>query len=194
MKVAVIDYGAGNVKSVSIALDRLGVANVLTDDPQQIRSASHVIFPGQGTAGKAMQKLKSKELDRLLPTLKQPVLGICLGLQLLFEHTDEGFVAGLGIIKGQVKRFEGALKIPQMGWNQLTSLNGPLFEGIASGTYMYLVHSYYAPIVPETTGVAFYGLDYSVAVQKDNFYGAQFHPEKSGKAGRCLLQNFLKLR
>jgi len=194
MKVAVIDYGAGNVKSVSIALDRLGVANVLTDDPQQIRSASHVIFPGQGTAGKAMQKLKSKELDRLLPTLKQPVLGICLGLQLLFEHTDEGFVAGLGIIKGQVKRFEGALKIPQMGWNQLTSLNGPLFEGIASGTYMYLVHSYYAPIVPETTGVAFYGLDYSVAVQKDNFYGVQFHPEKSGKAGRCLLQNFLKLR
>jgi len=194
MKVAVIDYGAGNVKSVSIALDRLGVANVLTDDPQQIRSASHVIFPGQGTAGKAMQKLKSKELDRLLPSLKQPVLGICLGLQLLFEHTDEGFVAGLGIIKGQVKRFEGALKIPQMGWNQLTSLNGPLFEGIASGTYMYLVHSYYAPIVPETTGVAFYGLDYSVAVQKDNFYGVQFHPEKSGKAGRCLLQNFLKLR
>jgi len=194
MKVAVIDYGAGNVKSVSIALDRLGVANVLTDDPQQIRSASHVIFPGQGTAGMAMQKLKSKELDRLLPTLKQPVLGICLGLQLLFEHTDEGFVAGLGIIKGQVKRFEGALKIPQMGWNQLTSLNGPLFEGIASGTYMYLVHSYYAPIVPETTGVAFYGLDYSVAVQKDNFYGVQFHPEKSGKGGRCLLQNFLKLR
>ena len=194
MKVAVIDYGAGNVKSVSIALDRLGVANVLTDDPQQIRSASHVIFPGQGTAGKAMQKLKSKELDRLLSSLKQPVLGICLGLQLLFKHTDEGFVAGLGIIKGQVKRFEGALKIPQMGWNQLTSLNGPLFEGIASGTYMYLVHSYYAPIVPETTGVAFYGLDYSVAVQKDNFYGVQFHPEKSGKAGRCLLQNFLKLR
>jgi len=193
MRVAVIDYGAGNVKSVLIALERLGVSGFLTADAAAIQAADRVVFPGQGTAAMALEKLKASGLDRLLLELKQPVLGICLGLQLFFDYTDEGNVQGLGLIPGRVKRFQAPLKIPQMGWNTLSGLKGPLFDGIEEGAHMYLVHSYFAPLVPETIGQATYGQPYTVAVQKNNFYGVQFHPEKSGPAGRRLLQNFLTL-
>ena len=193
MRVAVIDYGAGNVKSVLIALERLGVSGFLTADAAAIQAADRVVFPGQGTAAMALEKLKASGLDHLLLELKQPVLGICLGLQLFFDYTDEGNIQGLGLIPGRVKRFQAPLKIPQMGWNTLSGLKGSLFDGIEEGIHMYLVHSYFAPLVPETIGQATYGQPYTVAVQKNNFFGVQFHPEKSGPAGRRLLQNFLTL-
>ncbi|MBT6568183.1 MAG: imidazole glycerol phosphate synthase subunit HisH [Flavobacteriales bacterium] len=190
MKVVILDYGAGNVRSVAFALERLGVDAILTADPESITNADRVIFPGQGEARMAMQKLAASGLEQILPKLKQPVLGICLGMQLLFESTEEGNTKGLGIIPGAVKRFSSG-KIPQMGWNTLFDLQGPLFEGIHENDHMYLVHSYFAPLVAETTATAHYGLNYSVAVQKNNFVGVQFHPEKSSKAGQRLLRNFL---
>ena len=190
MSVAIIDYGAGNIQSIRFALERLGIPTMLTNDKEEIRAASHVIFPGVGEASSAMTKLQSTGLDTLIPALKQPVLGICLGMQLLFESTEEGNTKGLGIIPGAVKRFSSG-KIPQMGWNTLFDLQGPLFEGIHENDHMYLVHSYFAPLVAETTATAHYGLNYSVAVQKNNFVGVQFHPEKSSKAGQRLLRNFL---
>ena len=192
MDVAILDYGAGNVKSVQFALERLGVTAQLTDDSEKIRSAERIIFPGQGQAAMAMKKLKEHGFDRMLPELKQPVLGICLGMQLLFEQTAEGPTQGLGIIPGSIQKFTQH-KIPQMGWNRVVELKGALFQGISEGTFMYLVHSYYAPLVFETQAEADYGLRYSVAVQKNNFYGVQFHPEKSSAAGQRLLQNFLEI-
>ena len=192
MKVVILDYGAGNVKSVAFALNRLGVEGVLSHDIAEIQQADRVIFPGQGEASMAMKKLAQSGLDVLLPKLKQPVLGICLGMQLLFETTDEGPTMGLGILTGSVKRFQTG-KIPQMGWNTIHSLKGPLFKGIESDEFMYLVHSYYAPVVKETIAISNYGIDYSVAVQKDNFFGVQFHPEKSSAAGQQLLQNFIAI-
>ncbi|MGB0256550.1 MAG: imidazole glycerol phosphate synthase subunit HisH [Flavobacteriaceae bacterium] len=190
MKVAILDYGAGNVRSVAFALERLGVDATLTANPESINHADRVIFPGQGEARMAMQKLAATGLDQLIPKLKQPVLGICLGMQLLFESTEEGATRGLGIIPGAVKRFSSG-KIPQMGWNTIFDLQGPLFGGIQENDHMYLVHSYYAPLVAETTATAHYGFNYSVGVEKNNFVGVQFHPEKSSKAGQRLLQNFL---
>lgn len=191
--LAIIDYGAGNTKSLQFALERLGVNSLLTSDADQINSADKVIFPGQGAAGSAMQKLKHFGLDQLIPKLQQPVLGICLGMQLFCEHTEEGDVQGLGIVKGTVKRFSNEVKVPQMGWNSIHNLKGELFEGIRDGAYMYLVHSYFVPNSTETVANANYDGSYSVALQKDNFYGVQFHPEKSSKAGSRLLQNFLAL-
>ena len=191
--LAIIDYGAGNTKSLQFALERLGVNSLLTSDADQINSADKVIFPGQGAAGSAMQKLKHFGLDQLIPKLQQPVLGICLGMQLFCEHTEEGDVQGLGIVKGTVKRFSTEVKVPQMGWNSIHNLKGELFEGIRDGAYMYLVHSYFVQNSTETVANANYGGSYSVALQKDNFYGVQFHPEKSSKAGSRLLQNFLAL-
>lgn len=191
--LAIIDYGAGNTKSLQFALERLGVNSLLTSDADQIKSADKVIFPGQGAAGSAMQKLKHFSLDLLIPKLQQPVLGICLGMQLFCEHTEEGDVQGLEIVKGTVKRFSTEVKVPQMGWNSIHNLKGELFEGIQEGAYMYLVHSYFIPNSKETVANANYDGSYSVALQKDNFYGVQFHPEKSSKAGSRLLQNFLAL-
>ena len=191
--LAIIDYGAGNTKSLQFALERLGVNSLLTSDADQIKSADKVIFPGQGAAGSAMQNLKHFSLDLLIPKLQQPVLGICLGMQLFCEHTEEGDVQGLEIVKGTVKRFSTEVKVPQMGWNSIHNLKGELFEGIQEGAYMYLVHSYFIPNSKETVANANYDGSYSVALQKDNFYGVQFHPEKSSKVGSRLLQNFLAL-
>ena len=191
--LAIIDYGAGNTKSLQFALERLGVNSLLTSDADQIKSADKVIFPGQGAAGSAMQKLKHFSLDLLIPKLQQPVLGICLGMQLFCEHTEEGDVQGLEIVKGTVKRFSTEVKVPQMGWNSIHNLKGELFEGIQEGAYMYLVHSYFIPNSKETVANANYDGSYSVALQKENFYGVQFHPEKSSKVGSRLLQNFLAL-
>ena len=191
--VAIIDYGAGNTKSLQFALERLGASHVLTSDAEKIKHAERVIFPGQGAAGSAMNKLIDTGLDQLIPTLKQPLLGICLGMQLLCEYSEEGGVEGLGIIKGSVKRFGGTVKVPQMGWNSIHDPKSPLFEGIYEGDYMYLVHSYYVPLSKETVATSHYNGPYSVALQKANFYGVQFHPEKSSRKGQLLLQNFLKL-
>lgn len=191
--VAIIDYDAGNVRSLQFALERLGTESTLTDDPSVIEIADKVIFPGQGAAGKAMEKLKNKGLDLLIPKLTQPVLGICLGMQLLCESTEEDQAHGLGIVKGKVVRFSNRVKVPQMGWNTVSNLQSPLFKGINEGDFMYLVHSYFVPILPETIAQSDYDGAYSVAIQKDNFYGVQFHPEKSSTAGSLLLKNFLDL-
>ena len=191
--VAIIDYDAGNVRSLQFALERLGVESVLTADPQVIKVAEKVIFPGQGAAGSAMEKLQQTGLDQLIPTLQQPVLGICLGMQLLCDATQEGDVKGLGIVSGKVIRFSDHVKVPQMGWNTISKLQTTLFKGIKEEDFMYLVHSYYVPLLPETIAQSDYDGAYSVALQKDNFYGVQFHPEKSSTAGSQLLQNFLAL-
>ncbi len=191
--VAIIDYGAGNIRSVQFALERLQVKSVLTDDPELIRGAEKVIFPGQGAAESAMKKLQRNGLDLLIPQLKQPVLGICLGMQLLCECTEEGNVNGLGIIREKVVRFSNKVKVPQMGWNTISNLQSPLFKDVKEGEFMYLVHSYYVPLTQETIAQSHYDGAYSVALQKDNFYGVQFHPEKSSKGGNQILQNFLAL-
>ena len=191
--VAIIDYDAGNVRSLQFALERLGVESVLTADPQVIKVAEKVIFPGQGAAGSAMEKLQQTGLDQLIPTLQQPVLGICLGMQLLCDATEEWDVKGLGIVSGKVIRFSDQVKVPQMGWNTISILQTTLFKGIKEEDFMYLVHSYYVPLLPETIAQSDYDGAYSVALQKDNFYGVQFHPEKSSTAGSQLLQNFLAL-
>lgn len=193
MEVAIIDYGAGNIKSLQFALERLGVTGHLTADPEQIKNADKVIFPGQGAAQSAMVKLKTHGLDVIIPQLKQPVLGICLGMQLLCDYTEEGGVNGLGIIQGKVRRFSDQVKVPQMGWNTISKTQTTLFQGIKDHEFMYLVHSYFVPLLPETIAVSTYNQAYSVALQKDNFYGVQFHPEKSSKAGQQLLKNFLNL-
>ena len=191
--VAIIDYNVGNVKSLQFALERLGVKSILTNDYGLIKKSEKVIFPGQGAASTAMDKLKEVGLDKLIPNLKQPVLGICLGMQLLCENTEEGDVDGLGIIKCKVIKFSDKLKVPQMGWNKVKKLRTRLFNKINEGDYMYLVHSYFVPTINETIGQSEYGLTYSVAVQKENFFGVQFHPEKSSAAGSQLLKNFLEL-
>ena len=191
--VAIIDYNVGNVKSLQFALERLGVKSILTNDYGLIRKSEKVIFPGQGAASTAMDKLKEVGLDKLIPSLKQPVLGICLGMQLLCENTEEGNVNGLGIIKCNVIKFSDKLKVPQIGWNKVNKLKTRLFNKINEGDYMYLVHSYYVPTINETIGQSEYGLTYSVAVQKENFFGVLFHPEKSSSAGSQLLKNFLEL-
>ena len=191
--VAIIDYDAGNVRSLQFALERLGLESVLTADSEVIKTAEKVIFPGQGAAGSAMEKLQQTGLDQLIPTLQQPVLGICLGMQLLCDATEEGDVKGLGIVSGKVIRFSDHVKVPQMGWNTISKLQTTLFKGIKEEDFMYLVHSYYVPLLPETIAQSDYDGAYSVALQKDNFYGVQFHPEKSSTAGSQLLQNFLAL-
>ena len=192
MNTVIIDYDAGNVKSLQFALERLGVEAQITHDIGSISSADKVIFPGQGEAASAMEKLRSKGLDTLIPQLRQPVLGICLGMQLLCKQTEEGSTQGLGILPSKVKRFPNIVKVPQMGWNTVKHKAEGLFEGIIQDCYMYLVHSYFVPITPNTIAQTNYAGAYSVAVQKDNFYGVQFHPEKSSKDGLRLLENFLK--
>ena len=193
MKIAIIDYGAGNIRSLQFALERLGVVGELTSDPELITKADKVIFPGQGAAKSAMLKLKAHGLDLLIPQLKQPVLGICLGMQLLCDYSEEGGVNGLGIIEGKVRRFSDRVKVQHMGWNKISKTQTTPFQNINEDEFMYLVHSYFVPILPETIAISTYDTPYSVALNKDNFYGVQFHPEKSSKPGQKLLQNFLNL-
>ena len=192
MNTVIIDYDAGNVKSLQFAFERLGVEAQITHNIDSISSADKVVFPGQGEAASAMEKLRSKGLDTLIPKLRQPVLGICLGMQLLCKQTEEGNTQGLGILPSKVKRFPNIVKVPQVGWNTVNHNAEGLFEGITQDCYMYLVHSYFVPITPNTIAQTNYAGAYSVAVQKDNFYGVQFHPEKSSKDGLRLLENFLK--
>ncbi|WP_335966810.1 imidazole glycerol phosphate synthase subunit HisH [Galbibacter sp. PAP.153] len=193
MNITIIDYGAGNIQSIKFAFERIGITAVLSDEAETILRADRVIFPGVGEASSAMQKLKSTKLDSIIPTLKQPVLGICLGMQLMCKSSEEGNTKGLGIFDVDVVKFSNQVKVPQIGWNQITDLKSRLFQDIAENEYMYLVHSFYAPLCNKTAALSNYGLDYSSALQKDNFYGVQFHPEKSSKAGQRILENFLKL-
>ncbi|MCH2488999.1 MAG: imidazole glycerol phosphate synthase subunit HisH [Flavobacteriales bacterium] len=193
MKVVIIDYGAGNIKSLQFALQRLGCEAIVSSASETIGTADKVIFPGVGNAGSAMKMVKAKGLDQLIPALTQPVLGICLGMQLLCKATEEGDTAGLGVFSSEVKRFSNAVKVPQMGWNTVTKLRTNLFKGISEGEFMYLVHSYYVPKCEEAIAITHYDTDYASALNKDNFYGVQFHPEKSSVAGSRILENFLSL-
>ncbi|MCT8340321.1 imidazole glycerol phosphate synthase subunit HisH [Flavobacteriaceae bacterium TK19130] len=192
-EIVIIDYGAGNVKSLEFAFNRLGKEVMVTNNSTIIKNAEKVIFPGVGRAGSAMEKLKEASLHTLIPNLTQPVLGICLGMQLLCSKTEEDDVKGLGIFNVEVKRFTPEVKVPQMGWNTVSNVKSPLFKGILENSYMYLVHSYYAPVCKQTIASSEYGDVYSTALQNENFYGVQFHPEKSGKVGAQLLKNFIEL-
>jgi glutamine amidotransferase len=192
MNVVIIDYGAGNIQSIHFALARLGITSTLSDDVTTIKNASHVIFPGVGQASSAMEKLLITGIDKLLPTLTQPVLGICLGMQLMCNNTAEGEIEGLGIFDTDVVRFKTNLNVPHMGWNTVEG-KGLLFNDIDANSYFYLVHSFYAVPNKDMVGACIYGVPFAAALAKDNFYGTQFHPEKSGDVGARLLQNFLGL-
>jgi len=204
MKLAIIKYNAGNIQSVFNALERLGIQPEVTDDKDAIKSADKVIFPGVGEAGSAMRSLEQNNLDQLIVQLKQPVLGICVGMQLLCQHSEENDTNCLGIIPVQVKRFPKAslpvekdqatiYKVPQIGWNTIHQLQSVLFSGIPDGSYIYNVHSYYAEDSQYTIAKCNYGIEYAAAVQKDNFYGVQFHAEKSAEIGNRIIQNFLDI-
>ena len=193
MSVVIINYNAGNVQSVTYALQRLGVEPVLSDDPETIRSADKVIFPGVGEASTAMKFLKERQLDEVIRALKQPVFGVCLGLQLMCNYSEENDTECLGIFDVQVKKFEPLLKVPQMGWNNLESMSSDLFIGLPQEPYVYYVHSYYAELSEWTVAETEYVNRFSAALQKDNFYALQAHPEKSGKVGEQILANFIKL-
>ena len=193
MKLVIIDYGAGNIKSIQFAFKRLDVDAVLSNNPDEIISADKIIFPGVGEASNAMQMLKESKLDVVIPNLKQPVLGICLGMQLLCNKTDEGNTKGIGVFDTDVKRFSNSVKVPQMGWNTITKLKSDLFSGIKDNEFMYLVHSFYAEQCEQSIATTNYEGNYASALQLNNFYGVQFHPEKSSKAGAQILQNFLNL-
>jgi imidazole glycerol-phosphate synthase subunit HisH len=192
MRVAIIKYNAGNVQSVLFALERIGVEAVVTDDISVIQNADKVIFPGVGEAGSAMAYLKQKKLDIVIKNLKQPVLGICLGMQLLCTCTEESNTEGLDIFKTKVNRFKEP-KVPHMGWNTINNISTKLFEASSMPQHYYFVHSYYAELCMETASVTEYGTLFSSSLQKDNFYGVQFHPEKSATAGEALLKNFVDL-
>ncbi|NHF60147.1 imidazole glycerol phosphate synthase subunit HisH [Flavobacteriaceae bacterium TP-CH-4] len=193
MKIVIINYGAGNIQSIKFAIRRLGYEALLSDDPEEIRQADKVIFPGVGEASSAMKKLRASGLDKIIPTLTQPVLGICLGMQLMCHSSEEGQTEGLGIFDADVVRFSNRVKVPQIGWNQISNLKTPLFQGVGEKKHIYLVHSYYAPLTKETIAESEYDVKYSAALGKDNFYGTQFHPEKSSKVGQRILGNFLEM-
>lgn len=193
MKVVIIDYGAGNVFSVSIALKRLGYEPIVSGDAKIIAEADRVIFPGVGQASAAMNCLKASGLNQLIPLLKKPVLGICLGMQLMCRITEEDNTLGLGIFPMEVKKFVGDYKIPHMGWNNIQHVKSPLFKGISLEEWMYFVHSYYVPVTEFCIADCNYYHVFAAAIQKDNFYGCQFHPEKSAGSGEKILKNFLEL-
>ncbi len=192
--VVIINYGAGNIQSIKFAIKRLGYDAKLSNDADEIRQADKVIFPGVGEASSAMKKLWESGLHDLIPTLTQPVLGICLGMQLMCNSSEEGNTQGLGIFDVPVLKFDTAkVKVPQIGWNEITDLKSQLFKGINEKEHIYLVHSFYAPVCEETIAECEYGFRYSAALQNGNFYGTQFHPEKSSTVGENILANFLKL-
>jgi glutamine amidotransferase len=199
MNLAIVKYNAGNIQSVQFALERLGVEAKVTDDKDELFAADKVIFPGVGAARSAMDSLKEKGLDAVIKELKQPVLGICVGMQLLFEHSEESDTECLGIIPAKVKLFRSEvispdipIKVPQVGWNDIYNLKTDLFKDVAEHSYIYYVHSYYAEMNPYCIATSNYGLEYAGAVQKNNFYGVQFHTEKSAKVGDQILKNFIE--
>lgn len=195
MKLVMVKYNAGNTASVQNALQRMGFSALLTNNKQEIAAADKVIFPGVGHAGAAMLSLKQSGLDEVIKALTQPVLGICVGMQLLAQHSTEGDTTCLGIIQASVKKFEPTaanLKVPQMGWNKIYNLESPLFEGVAEGSHIYNVHSYYMESSVHNIATCNYGLAYAAAVQKNNFYGVQFHTEKSAATGDRILSNFIR--
>ena len=194
MNLAIIKYNAGNIQSVITALERLGVEGQVTDDPEKIRSADKVIFPGVGEASSAMNSLRQNNLDKVIKDLKQPVLGICVGMQLLCDHSEENNTTCLGIVPVAVRKFttaNGIIKIPQVGWNTIYSLQSHLFSRVQEDSYIYNVHSYYAEDSDYTIARCHYGVEYAAAVKKDNFYGVQFHTEKSADTGDQILKNFI---
>ena len=196
MKVAILKYNAGNVFSVDCALRRLGVEPIVTDNVEQLRRADKVVFPGVGEASSAMAYLRSRHLDELIRSLTQPVIGICIGQQLLCRNSEEGNTECIGVFDTSVKRFSEApgVKVPEMGWNTIKPLvDNPLLKGIDENSYVYYVHSYYVPVCDDTIAVTDYSLPFSAAMNKDNFYATQFHPEKSGGVGELILKNFLML-
>ena len=194
MKVAIVKYNAGNVESVKNALNRLNIEPILTDAAEELQAADRVIFPGVGEASSAMEYLRNRGLDKVIISLKQPVLGICLGMQLLCESSDENETRCLGILPYRVKKFASEnLKIPQMGWNNIFNLKSKLFNDVAENAFVYFVHSFYVESGAETIATTDYGLDFSAAVQHQNFYAVQFHTEKSGAVGGRILENFLKI-
>ena len=195
--IAIVDYDAGNIRSVVNALERLGVKDyVVTSDAEVIRSADKVLMPGVGDASYAMANLKARGLEDVIPGLRQPVLGICVGLQLLCSSSEEGNIRCLGIFEENVVRFRSddpAVKIPHIGWNSISDLKSPLFKGISEGSFVYFVHSFHAVEGPDSIAVSDHGDRFSAALHKDNFYGVQFHPEKSGPVGAMILKNFIEL-
>ncbi|MCX6227250.1 MAG: imidazole glycerol phosphate synthase subunit HisH [Bacteroidia bacterium] len=193
MEIAVIKYNAGNIGSVANALERLGQDCTVTDDPDKIRRAAKVIFPGVGEASTTMKYLKDKGLDVIIPALKQPVLGICLGMQLMCSWSEEGDTPALGIFHEKVKLFRGAIKVPHMGWNSIRFNPGGLFNGLQSGCYVYFVHSFFAEAGDTTLATCDYGIPFSAALHRNNFYAVQFHPEKSGEVGQLILRNFIEI-
>lgn len=191
--IAIIKYNGGNVNSVQNALNRLNVDSIITDDPEKILKADKVIFPGVGEASSTMKLLKEKKLDLLIPSLKQPVLGICLGMQLMCGKNEEGDTEGMGIFDINVRKFPSKDIVPHMGWNTVSGQNSPLFSGIGESSDVYFVHSYYCELSDFTTSVCDYILPFSASLQKDNFYAVQFHPEKSGTVGNQIVKNFINL-
>ncbi len=197
MEVAIIKYNAGNICSVDNALLRLGIKPIITDDAEKIKKADYVVFPGQGEAGSTMAYLREHKLDTLIKELTQPVLGICIGMQLMCRHSEEGNTDCLGIFDTDVVRFRSennSFKVPQMGWNTITDTRSELFRGFTEEEYVYFIHSYHVPLCPWTAAVTDYIQPYSSALQKDNFFATQFHPEKSGVVGERILENFFKIR
>ncbi len=193
MKVVIIKYNAGNIQSVLFALERLGVHSIVSDEPRIIRSADKLIFPGVGEASSAMQYMEERGLDQLVKNAAQPVLGICLGMQLLCKFSEEGNTRCMGLFEHTVKKFTGNAKVPQIGWNNIYGTQPSLFKGIEENAFVYFVHSYYAALGPDTAATTDYIIPFSSALEKDNFYGVQFHPEKSGVVGARILENFIAL-
>jgi glutamine amidotransferase len=191
VKTAVVRYNAGNVESVRFALGRIGVEPLFTDDAEELRRADRVIFPGVGEASSAMRYLRERGLDSVISGLRQPVLGICLGLQLLCDSSEEGATEGMGVFTERVERFSGPRKVPHVGWNAIRGLRGNIFEGVPEGSYAYFVHSFRARCGGDTSAVCDYGGEFSAALSKGNFCAVQFHPEKSGPVGQKMLENFI---
>jgi len=194
MRLAIVKYNAGNIQSVLYALERIGATAEVTDNPELLAAADKVIFPGVGEASSSMKYLRERNLDKVIAGLKQPVLGICFGMQLMCAHSEEGNTDCLGIFDENVRKFPvvNGIKVPQIGWNQIQNLQSPLFDGIDEKAYCYFVHSYYAAIGEHTIGTTEYGIQYSSALHKDNFWGVQYHPEKSAAVGEKILKNFIE--
>ena len=193
MNIAIVKYNAGNIQSLTFALNRLGITPKVTDDPEELHAADKVIFPGQGEAGSAMHYLRARKLDQVLIDLHQPFLGICLGMQLMCKHLEEGDTPGLGLIDATVRKFTADHKVPHIGWNDISDTRGVLMNEVADGSFLYFVHSYYVEECPHTIALCDYGVPFSAAVQKENYYAIQPHPEKSAESGLKILSNFLNI-